>query len=89
MFRVVDSHSLAFSPTMPVGGGQCGCSTITVYCFFVAPCPYEPVPNEIGKFRSIDNPSEIQTCTQGMAFQDPPCDCVQVGKSRCYNDYNL
>ncbi|KAI0236872.1 hypothetical protein LSAT2_012642 [Lamellibrachia satsuma] len=45
-----------------------------------APCPYEPVPNQAGYFRSIDSPDEIQQCIQGMVFQDPPCDCVQVGE---------
>ncbi|KAI0222915.1 hypothetical protein LSAT2_025828 [Lamellibrachia satsuma] len=45
-----------------------------------APCPYEPVPNQVGYFRSIDSPNEIQQCVQGMVFQDPPCECVQVGE---------
>ena len=63
-------------------------AAISLCCFVLAPCPYEPVPNEVGQFRSIDNPSEIQTCAQGMAFQDPPCDCVQVGKSRCTFELN-
>ncbi|KAI0239669.1 hypothetical protein LSAT2_009631 [Lamellibrachia satsuma] len=51
-------------------------------CFLpiAAPCPYEPVPNQVGYFRSIDSPDEIQQCIQGMVFQDPPCDCVQVGE---------
>ncbi|KAI0218126.1 hypothetical protein LSAT2_030156 [Lamellibrachia satsuma] len=43
-----------------------------------APCPYEPVPNQDGYFRSVESPDEIQQCIAGMVFQDPPCGCVQL-----------
>ncbi|KAI0239671.1 hypothetical protein LSAT2_009633 [Lamellibrachia satsuma] len=56
-------------------------SEVTLYFLpIAAPCPYEPVPNQVGYFRSIDSPNEIQQCVQGMVFQDPPCECVQVGE---------
>ncbi|KAK2186747.1 hypothetical protein NP493_190g03002 [Ridgeia piscesae] len=44
------------------------------------PCPFEQVPGQGGYFRSIDSPTEIQHCVQGMVFLDPPCECVQVGE---------
>ncbi len=52
------------------------------YSLPAAPCPYEQVPGQVGYFRSIDSPTEIQHCVQGMVFLDPPCECVQVGQSK-------
>ncbi|KAI0232633.1 hypothetical protein LSAT2_017057 [Lamellibrachia satsuma] len=72
-----DIHSCERSP-------QPGCDDTAPVVPYIAPsttevpCPYEPVPNQAGYFRSVDSPDEIQQCIQGMVFQDPPCDCVQV-----------
>ena len=60
----------------------CTSSHAVVIYLNAGACPYEQVPGQVGYFRSIDSPTEIQHCVEGMVFMDPPCECVQVGESK-------
>ena len=44
---------------------------------FTVPCPYEALPGNESYFRSVNDHTQVQHCTEGMVFEaDTSCSCL-------------